>query len=92
MWQEPGSNEDIKSFCEKNYGVSFLMMSKISVKGNSKHPIYEFLTQKNLNGVKDSSVKWNFQKYLIDEDGFLVDVIAPRVQPDDPIILSWIIS
>ncbi|MGB1080116.1 MAG: glutathione peroxidase, partial [Flavobacteriaceae bacterium] len=74
MWQEPGTNEEIKAFCSKNYGVSFPMMAKISVKGKNQHPVYAFLTQKIKNGVKDSSVSWNFQKYLIDENGMLVDV------------------
>ena len=92
MWQEPGSNEDIKVFCEKNYGVSFPMMSKISVKGRKQHPLYAFLTQKDKNGIMDSSVSWNFQKYLIDENGVLVDVISPRVQPDDTKVLNWIKS
>ena len=90
MWQEPGSNEDIKTFCEHNYGVSFPMMAKVSVKGRSQSSIYAFLTEKGQNGLKDSSVKWNFQKYLIDADGFLVDVIAPRIQPDDPRVINWI--
>jgi len=92
MWQEPGSNEEIKAFCEKNYGVSFPMMAKISVKGKSQHPLYDFLTKKDKNGVEDSSVKWNFQKYLIDENGYLVAVISPRTQPDDPVVLDWIKS
>lgn len=92
MWQEPGSNDDIKAFCEKNYGVSFPMMSKISVKGKNQHPLYAFLTKQQQNGVQDSSVKWNFQKYLIDENGFLVDVVAPRTQPNDPAILRWLTS
>lgn len=92
MWQEPGTNDEIKAFCQKNYGVSFPMMAKISVKGKNQHPLYAFLTQKAKNGVVDSSVKWNFQKYLIDENGVLVDVIAPRTQPDDIKILTWIKS
>ncbi len=92
MWQEPGTNEEIKVFCEKNYGVSFPMMSKISVKGKNQHPLYAFLTQKDKNGVKDSSVSWNFQKYLIDENGVLIDVISPRTQPDDLRVLNWIKS
>ena len=92
MWQEPGSNDDIKAFCEQNYGVSFPMMAKISVKGKSQHPLYTFLTKKDKNGVKDSSVKWNFQKYLINENGYLVEVISPRTQPDDPVVLDWIKS
>lgn len=90
MWQEPGSNEDIKTFCEKKYGVTFPMMAKVSVKGRSQSPLYAFLTKKEQNGSIDSSVKWNFQKYLIDADGFLVDVIAPRTQPDDPQVINWI--
>ena len=92
LWQEPGTNEDIGAFCEKNYGVSFPMMSKINVKGSKKHPVYQFLTQKKKNGLRDSSVSWNFQKYLIDEEGQLVDVVSPRTQPDDEKILNWIKS
>ena len=92
MWQEPGSNNEIKLFCEKNYGVSFPVMEKTTVKGKSIHPVYAFLTDVNKNGVKSSSVSWNFQKYLIDEKGQLVDVISPRTQPDDPKIVDWIKS
>ena len=92
FWQESGTNEDIVTFCEKNYGVSFPMMSKINVKGSKKHPVYQFLTQKKKNGLRDSSVSWNFQKYLIDEEGQLVDVVGPRTQPDDEKILNWIKS
>ena len=92
LWQEPGSNNEIKAFCEKNYGVSFPVMEKITVKGRSMHPVYAFLTDANKNGVKSSSVIWNFQKYLIDEEGQLVDVASPRTQPDDPKILDWIKS
>lgn len=92
MGQEPGSNEDIKEFCSKNYGVSFPMMSKISVKGKDIAPLYEWLTQKSQNGVKDSEVQWNFQKYLIDEKGNLVDVIPPKEKPDSEKVTSWIAS
>jgi glutathione peroxidase len=92
LWQEPGIDAEISAFCQKNYGVSFPMMSKISVKGRDKHPLYQFLTQKQKNGVKDSSVSWNFQKYLLDENGQLVDVVGPRTQPDDIKILQWIKS
>lgn len=88
--QEPGSNEQIAAFCEKNYGVSFPMMSKISVKGNDKAPIYQFLTEKSKNGVQDSEVEWNFQKYLINENGMLEKVISPRTLPTDPEIINWI--
>lgn len=90
LWQEPGTDAEISAFCQKNYGVGFPMMSKISVKGSDKHPVYQFLTQKQKNGVKDSSVSWNFQKYLLDENGQLVDVVGPRTQPDDEKILQWI--
>src|SRR5699024_2467589 len=86
--QEPGSDEEIATFCQENYGVTFPMMSKISVKGMNEHPIYEFLTEKDKNGVKDSQVKWNFQKYLIDENGHLDKVYESRVVPDDPKIVS----
>ena len=90
LYQEPGNDEEIAVFCQKNYGVTFPMMSKISVKGSSMHPLYSFLTQKIKNGVLDSSVSWNFQKYLINTNGELAKVISPRTQPDDPNIISWI--
>ncbi len=90
MKQEPGTDEEIKEFCQKNYGVTFPMMSKISVKGKDQHPVYEWLTQKEKNGVEDSKVKWNFQKYLIDENGKLVKVISPSTAPMDEEILDWI--
>ncbi len=88
--QEPGSDKEIAAFCTKNYGVSFSMMSKISVKGDDMHELYQFLTQKNKNGLEDSEVKWNFQKYLIDEDGHLAKVIGPQVLPNDAAIIKWI--
>ena len=90
MGQEPGSNEEIIAFCKKNYGVSFPMMSKVKVKGNDKCDIYSFLTSKSQNGLEDNKVQWNFQKYLLDENGFLVKVLSPRTLPDDPQISSWI--
>jgi len=88
--QEPGTNQEIAEFCTKNYGVTFKMMSKISVKGSDMDPLYQWLTSKNKNGVMDSEVKWNFQKYLIDENGKLVGMVDPKVKPDDDKILSWI--
>ncbi len=88
--QEPGSNEEIAEFCQKNYGVTFPMMSKISVKGKDIHPVYQWLTQKEKNGKMDSKVGWNFQKYLVDENGKLVDMVKPKTKPDDEKILSWI--
>jgi len=90
MEQEPGSNEEIATFCERNYGVTFPMMDKISVKGDDMAPIYQFLTQKGKNGVQDSEVEWNFQKYLLNEKGELVKVIAPRTLPTDKEIVDWI--
>lgn len=81
MHQEPGTEEDIKAFCQKNYGVEFLMASKIDVKGKEQHPIYTWLTTKALNGVEDSKVAWNFQKYLIDENGHYVEEFDPGVNP-----------
>lgn len=88
--QEPGTNKEIEEFCEKNYGVTFPMMSKISVKDSDIDPLYKWLTSKSENGVMDSEVKWNFQKYLIDENGKLVDVVDPKVKPDDDKIVNWI--
>jgi glutathione peroxidase len=88
--QEPGTNAEIETFCEMNYGVTFPMMSKISVKGSDMHPIYQFLTQKAKNGLQDSDVEWNFQKYLINEKGELAKVISPQVLPTDDAIVSWI--
>ncbi len=90
MGQEPGDNEEIKEFCQQNYGVSFLMMSKISVKGDNMAPVYQYLTKKTLNGVKDSEVEWNFQKYIINEQGNLVDYFSPKTEPNDPKIVAWI--
>ncbi|WP_339839239.1 glutathione peroxidase [uncultured Flavobacterium sp.] len=88
--QEPGSDKEIAAFCEQNYGVSFPMMSKISVKGNDMHKLFQFLTQKSKNGLEDSEVQWNFQKYLINENGELEKVIAPRTLPTDASVIKWI--
>lgn len=90
--QEPGSNKEIAQFCQKNYGVTFPMMSKISVKGKDMNEVYQFLTQKSKNGLQDSEVEWNFQKYLINEKGELVKVLSPRVLPTDKEIVGWINS
>ena len=86
--QEPGSDEQIEEFCSLKYGVSFPMTTKISVKGDDMHELYQFATQKALNGLEDSEVKWNFQKYIFDEDGMLIKVIAPTVQPADEEVLA----
>jgi glutathione peroxidase len=90
MSQEPGSNSDIKQFCTENYQVTFPMMEKISVKGDDIDPIYKWLTTKALNGKMDAEVSWNFQKFMIDEKGNLVDMVAPKTKPTDEIIINWI--
>lgn len=82
MNQEPGSNEDIMAFCQKNYGVSFPMMHKISVKGDDMDDVYVWLTNKALNGVLSSTVKWNFQKYMINADGSLYGMAETSEKPD----------
>ena len=79
--QEPGSPDEIQTFCKKNYGVTFLMTEKILVKGNNQHPLYNWLTDKSLNGVKNITVKWNFQKYIVDKDGNLIDYFYPMTRP-----------
>lgn len=88
--QEPGSSKEISEFCQKNYGVTFPMMEKVSVKGGDMCAVYQFLTQKSKNGLQDSEVEWNFQKYLINEKGELEKVILPRVLPTDQEIVNWI--
>jgi glutathione peroxidase len=88
--QEPGTNAEIKTFCTQNYGVTFPMMSKISVKGTDIDPLYAWLTSKAENGVLDAPVQWNFQKFLINEKGQLADVAFPKELPDDEKIIKWI--
>lgn len=88
--QEPGTNEEIAQFCQMNYGVSFPMMSKISVQGDDMHPLYQWLTQKSVNGKFDAEISWNFQKFMIDENGNLVDFEAPREKPESEKIVSWV--
>lgn len=88
--QEPGNNTEIKAFCTKNFGVTFQMMEKVSVKGDDMCEIYKWLTQKEKNGVASSTVKWNFQKYMIDEEGHLVDSVSPLKKPDCNKIVNWI--
>lgn len=88
--QEPGTNEEIAAFCQKTYGVTFPMMSKITVKGDEIHPVYRWLTEKSRNGVENSRVRWNFQKYMIDEQGRLVGHVVPRKSPYHREIISWL--
>jgi len=88
--QEPGTNAEIQEFCKLNYGVTFPMMSKISVKGDDIAPIYKWLTLKSLNGVVDAEVQWNFQKFMVDEQGNLVGFVSPKEKPDSEKIINWI--
>ena len=90
LWQEPGTDTQIKEFCTTNYKVSFKIMSKISVKGKNQAPIYAWLTKSELNGKMKSKVKWNFQKYLIDEKGTLVAYLSPSTTPNNSQITHWI--
>ncbi len=90
MKQEPGTNSEIREFCTANYGVTFPMMEKISVKGDDIHPLYKWLTTKSENGVVDAEISWNFQKFLIDEKGNVVDYLKPREKPDSEKVLSWL--
>ena len=79
--QEPGEASQIQTFCERNFGVTFLLTEKIEVKGSKQHPLYQWLTKKEQNGRKNSSVKWNFQKYLVDNEGKLVDYYLSITKP-----------
>ena len=88
--QEPGTNEEILAFCEANYGVTFPMMAKISVQGDDIHPLYAWLTQKSENRKEDAEVTWNFQKFLIDEQGNWAASIPPRTLPDAKEVIEWI--
>ena len=90
MDQEPGTDKEIAEFCELNYGVTFPMMSKISVKGKDQDPIYKWLTQKSENGKMDAEVSWNFQKFMIDKNGEIVDFTSPREKPFSDKIVQWI--
>ena len=79
--QEPGSASEIQEFCKVNYGVTFLITEKVDVKGNNQHPLYQWLTQQSKNGSSSSSVKWNFQKYLVDKNGELIDYYFSVTKP-----------
>ena len=88
--QEPGSNEEIVAFCKKNYGVSFPLADKIDVKGDNIAPIYQWLTTKSKNGILDASISWNFNKFLIDENGKMIAYFPSNVKPDSETILSYL--
>ncbi|WP_144281583.1 glutathione peroxidase [Chryseobacterium echinoideorum] len=87
--QEPGSNVEIGAFCQKNYGVTFPLASKVSVKGDDTAPIFKYLSDKNLNGVKDTDIQWNFTKFLIDENGKLIESFPSKVKPTDEAITKY---
>jgi glutathione peroxidase len=86
--QEPGSNEEIVEFCKKNYGVTFPLADKVDVKGTNTAAIYQWLTQKSKNGVLDASISWNFNKFLLDENGKMIAYYPSNVKPDSEAILS----
>ncbi len=90
MKQEPGTNAEIKEFCTSTFHVTFPMMAKISVKGDDIDPLYQWLTEKEQNGVMDAPITWNFQKFLIDENGKIVNVIEPKKKPDIEEVTNWI--
>ncbi|WP_080239172.1 glutathione peroxidase [Spirosoma rigui] len=83
MGQEPGTNEEVASFCQKNYGVTFPMFEKVDVVGSNQSPLYKWLTTKSLNGWNDKAPTWNFCKYVVDEQGKLTNFFASGVKPDD---------
>lgn len=88
--QEPGSNGEIKEFCKKNYGVTFPMAAKVSVKGDDIAPIFKWLTHKDENGVLDAEIKWNFTKFLLDENGVLIAKFDSKVKPMSQDILKYL--
>ena len=88
--QEPGTNEEIQQFCSLNYGVTFPMMAKISVAGDDIDPLYKWLTQKSENGKEDAEVTWNFQKFMIDENGNWDGFATPQTKPLSEEIIAWI--
>ena len=87
LWQEPGSDAEIETFCERNYGVTFQMFSKVSVKGKDKHPVYQWLEAKT-----GKSPSWNFCKYLVDKEGKVVRFYPSKVNPMDPVIVDQIVK
>lgn len=88
--QEPGTNVEIGAFCQKNYGVTFPLAAKVSVKGDDTAPIFKYLTEKDLNGVKNTTILWNFTKFLIDENGQLVDSFISTTKPTDKAITKYL--
>lgn len=85
--QEPGTNDEIISFCSKNFGVKFPLMEKMSI---AENPLYQWLTQREKNGVLDATIEWNFNKFLIDEEGKVIQYLPSGVEPTDDTIIHWI--
>ena len=90
LMQEPGSEEKIEQFCSLNYGVTFPLTTKVQVKGKKQHPIYQWLTRKELNGKEDYSISWNFNKFLLDEDGKILEHFKSKVEPFDQEIIKYL--
>lgn len=90
LGQEPGSNDEVEEFCKVNYGVTFPLAAKIKVKGVDQHPIYTWLTNKDLNGLGDFKISWNFNKFLISENGELLAHFDTKVKPESDEIISWL--
>jgi len=88
--QEPGTNTEIGAFCQKNYGVTFPLAAKVSVKGDDTAPIFKYLTEKELNGVKNTTILWNFTKFLLDENGKLIDTFVSTTKPTDEAITKYL--
>ncbi len=88
--REPGTDEEIAAYCKETYDISFPMMSRITIRGGEMHPLYRWLTRASENGVEDSKVAWNFQKYLIDEHGTLAGHLPPQKKPTCKEIVSWL--
>lgn len=90
--QEPGNNEEIYDVCTKKYEITFQMMEKIKIKGNNPHPIYKWLTSSEENGTLEAKVTWNYQKFLVDENGQVVDALSPISSPKSNRILEWLME
>lgn len=90
LFQEPGNKDSIRTFCSSKYGVTFPLSTKIKVKGDSIHPVYEWLTTKDLNGFGDFKVSWNFNKFLVNEEGQLVAYFGSKTEPFDPELIKAI--
>jgi glutathione peroxidase len=88
--QEPGTDQEIKQFCTTNFGVTFPMFSKVSVKGEDIHPLYHYLTSKETNGEFAGEISWNFTKFLIGKDGSVIERFEPKTKPQDPKVIQAI--